>query len=218
MTVPRALAGAALLASGEVLVAGGSNADGTSSRTSELYNPSTGKWTSTGNMPVSENAPATLLSDGRVLIAGVDDGELYNPTTGQWTETPGLYYPDSTGITAAFLLNGNVLIYGNHLPSYASQFYNPAANAWSPTRGQNSNGINSGPLVTLANGNVLLAGGIVIYSGRSSLTARSDLYNPSTNLWSVTGSLKQAVSHTATRLQNGQVLAVGGADAELYTP
>ena len=49
-------------------------------------------------------------------------------------------------------------------------------------------------------------------------SANSFLYDPSTNAWSGTGKLKQAGSHTLTRLSNGQVLAVGGSDAELYTP
>ncbi len=48
-------------------------------------------------------------------------------------------------------------------------------------------------------------------------TTNCALYDPSTNSWTLTGSLKQAAHHTLTRLLNGQVLAVG-TDAELYTP
>jgi hypothetical protein len=52
------------------------------------------------------------------------------------------------------------------------------------------------------------------------------LYDPSTNYWTLTGSLNQPrSSHTLTRLSNGQVLAAGGAglsgllaSSELYTP
>jgi len=57
------------------------------------------------------------------------------------------------------------------------------------------------------------------------------LYDSSTNSWLLTGSMNQArASHTATLLQNGQVLVAGGsvknqngtftilASAELYTP
>lgn len=216
MTVPRAFAGAALLANGEVLVAGGANLDGTSGNTSELYNPASGKWTATGNLPIAESAPATLLPNGQVLVAGGDYADLYNPTTGEWAETPRLYYIDSTGTSATLLANGDVLIFGNHLPSYASQFYSPSANTWSRTLSEP--GINNGPLVTLANGEALIAGGSEVYSGKSSATAKAALYNPSTNTWAITGSLKQAVFHTAMKLQNGQVLAVGGSDAELYTP
>jgi hypothetical protein len=73
-------------------------------------------------------------------------------------------------------------------------------------------------LALLGSGKVLLAGGVVVYSGKSFPTANCDLYDPWTNRWSVTGSLMQSVRHTATRLLNGQVLAVGGTDEELYTP
>jgi hypothetical protein len=60
-----------------------------------------------------------------------------------------------------------------------------------------------------------LAGGSTKYPGG---TSNCLLYDPSTNTWLVTGSLKQLVVHTLTRLLDGQVLAVGGSDAELYTP
>jgi hypothetical protein len=81
--------------------------------------------------------------------------------------------------------------------------------------GQCGTGISNGPLALLGTGKVLLAGGATSYR---SLTTHCFLYDPSTNSWAVTGSLKAAAGHTATRLLNGQVLAVGGADAELYTP
>jgi hypothetical protein len=55
------------------------------------------------------------------------------------------------------------------------------------------------------------------HSGKSFPSANSSLYDPSTNTWTATGKLKQAGSHTLTRLSTGQVLAVG-IDAELYAP
>lgn len=76
----------------------------------------------------------------------------------------------NTGSSATLLANGDVLLYGNDLPSYTSQFYNPAANIWSRTQGNNGTGVNFGPLVTLTNGNALLAGGTVVYSGNSNPT------------------------------------------------
>lgn len=218
MTKARGNAGAVLLPNGQVLVAGGASTDGSAGASSELYNPATGKWTATGTMPISESAPATLLQSGLVLVAGGDSGEIYNPSTGKWTATPRLYYTDATGNSAAALTNGSGLLYGNHLPSYTGQSYNPVTNTWSRTLGNNYTGVDFGPLVALANGNVLLAGGTVVYNGKSSASARSALYNPATNAWTSTGSLKVGGSHAVVRLQNGKVLAVSGIDAELYTP
>ncbi len=218
MTVPRAFHGAVLLADGEVLVAGGSNLDGTAGNTAELYNPATGTWKDTGAMPIAMSAPATLLQNGTVLIAGGDGGEVYHPLTGQWTETPPLYYLDSTGISATLLPSGDVLIYGNKFSCYAAQFFNPNTDAWNRTIGQCGNSVSSGPLVLLPSGEVLLAGGIIRYSGKVFPTALSSLYNPATNTWTRTGSLKQPGPHSATLLPNGRVLAVGEADAEIFTP
>lgn len=218
MTVPRALHGAALLLNGEVLVAGGSNADGTSNTTAELYNRTMGTWTATGTMPTGQSSPAALLSNGQVLVAGGDSAELYNPSMGHWTSTPNLYYGSSTGISAAFLPNGDVLIYGNKFSCYAGQFFSPSANIWTRTQGQCGNNISHGPLTLLGNGKVLLAGDVITYSGKSFATANSRLYDPTTATWSTTGSLLRSVAHVTTRLLNGQVLASGGGDAELYTP
>ncbi len=166
-------------------------------------------------------APATLLQDGQALVADAQ-GELYNPSTGQWTLTANMYFSGHTGVSTALLTNGNVLIYGNHLPSYSSEFYNPSTNTWYRTFGQNYGNISSGPLALLGSGKVLLAGGKPKYG---SATWASLLYDPSTNYWTLTGSLHQPRrAHTLTQLLNGQVLAAGGSftavlvSAELYTP
>jgi hypothetical protein len=218
MTVPRAFHGATLLANGEVLVAGGSNADGSSNFSAELYDPSTGTWKTTGKMNLSHAAQLTLLQNGKALVAD-ETAELYDPATRQWTKTSTMYYTFGTSRLAAVLItSGDVLVYGNHFACYASEFYNPTANTWSRTNGQCGTGVSYGPLALLGTGKVLLAGGVIIYSGKASPTARSSLYDPSTNTWLSTGSLKQGGSHSLTLLQNGQALAVGGSDAELYTP
>ncbi|CAF1414468.1 unnamed protein product, partial [Rotaria magnacalcarata] len=60
--------------------------------TTELYDPSTGTWSFTGNLTYGRYYnTASLLSNGKVLIAGGSDGsplnaaELYDPSTGTWT-------------------------------------------------------------------------------------------------------------------------------------
>jgi hypothetical protein len=78
---------ATLLSDGRVLIAGGSLHDWDSNTTSaldsaEVYDPKVGKFTAIGSMTTRRlHHTATLLSDGRVLIAGGGDAsaELYQP-------------------------------------------------------------------------------------------------------------------------------------------
>jgi hypothetical protein len=86
MSVARQGATAALLNDGRVLVAGGSvNLAATNFQdlaSAEIYDPKTGKFSATGSMSEPLNgATATLLKDGRVLIAGggAPPAELYRP-------------------------------------------------------------------------------------------------------------------------------------------
>ena len=61
---------ATLLASGEVLVVGGNDANGLLT-SAELYDPSTGQWKTTGSMTTPRAfAGATLLENGEVLVVG----------------------------------------------------------------------------------------------------------------------------------------------------
>jgi N-acetylneuraminic acid mutarotase len=78
----------------------------------------------------------------------------------------------------------------------------------------------------LQNGRVLVAGGNATRFGSPSALAGAELYNPATGSWSPAAAMSRArVAHTATRLQDGRVLVVGGrngsgalAGAELYNP
>ncbi len=111
---------ATLLSNGEVLVAGGENSNLVYPfiSSAELYNSSTGKWSSTGSLNTGRyNQTATLLNNGEVLIAGggvhLASAELYNPSTGKFSVTGSL----NTGRTdhaAVLLTDGEALAMGGY--------------------------------------------------------------------------------------------------------
>jgi hypothetical protein len=114
---------ATLLADGRVLIAGGrrflAGKDETL-RTAEIYDPVVKTFSPTGSMNEARAwSRATLLLDGRVLIAGgFDNGpltsaELYDPATGSFTAT-GSMNIQRDGYAATLLANGKVLITGDN--------------------------------------------------------------------------------------------------------
>lgn len=111
-----------VLADGRVLVAGGISAFGKGAITyanADLYDPKMGIWSPTSAMNVSRSGhTATLLPDGRVLIAGgISNGktlstcEIYDPKIGTWSATASLN-TDRAAHQAVLLGNGAVLITG----------------------------------------------------------------------------------------------------------
>jgi len=109
---------ATVLEDGRVLVTGGvSSARATYNERladAELYNPSTKTFTRTSSMNHARaEHSATLLADGRVLIAGghTDSVEIYDPERGTFRQIQRLSVPRSDH-AAVRLLDGRVLIIG----------------------------------------------------------------------------------------------------------
>jgi N-acetylneuraminic acid mutarotase len=217
---------ATLLPNGKVLIAGGSFPQELAS--AELYDPVADTWTYAANLlaPCALHT-ATLLANGKVLVAGgqtivsnapalATGGEVYDPTANTWTATANLSDPRSEH-TATLLPTGLVLVAGGvDATEYAlsAELYDPLTNAWS-TGGSllTARAIHTATL--LANGKVLLAGGISPNPppGVTMPTNSAELYDPSSNTSSATGSMVTARgAHTATLLSNGVPLVVGGQD------
>jgi hypothetical protein len=122
MHTPRASHSATALTNGEVLLAAGENSssNGGYVGSAELYNPSTGKFVTTGSL----NTPrflhtAHLLAAGQVLIVAgnhfgsIASAELYDPSTGTFRTTASLNTPRQ-GHVSALLLNGRVFAAGGY--------------------------------------------------------------------------------------------------------
>jgi hypothetical protein len=238
MTTPRSQHTATLLASGKVLIAGGTTG-AHSIATAELYDPATGAFTVPGNMTMPRvSHSATLLPDGRVLIAGgevsdespytTNTAEIYDPSTATFSPT-GNMIADHAFHQAILLGNGQVLIaggasYGGRTGSPRAELYDPATGTFAAT----------GPYVKQTFGfntaqgaeTALLADGTVLLIWEED---GAELYDPVTGTFSATGNpIRQSYNDgvpTATLLMNGKVLVAGGYDdggvhstAQLYDP
>jgi hypothetical protein len=124
MQVRRLDGTATLLADGRVLFIGGENNCGSTTgcvsiSSAEIYDPASGTFGPTGSMSVPRwGNVTTLLSDGRVLVAGGASGttyytsaEVYDPASGVFSLTSPLAHGGS-GSTGTLLQDGRVLIAG----------------------------------------------------------------------------------------------------------
>ncbi len=246
---------ATLLANGKLLVVGGisSKFGGTPISSAELFDPATGVWSATGSLGAGRKGhTATLLTDGRVLVAGGvtyasgsimpinSPSEIYDPATGVWTTTGStskLRFDLRFDMLNAIRLNtGKVLLIDFALGE--TELFDPVSGTWtasgSLTRQRSKRFLGANISASLLpDGRVLVAGGDdpLNMSPKALLLKNVEIYNPATNAWTVAGNLNIPRSdQTATPLPNGKVLFAGSNfltvaptyagfnSAELYDP
>jgi hypothetical protein len=235
-------AASARLASGRFLIAGGGNGN-TFLASTELYNPSTNSFLNPNPATLTTaraNETATLLPNGKVLIAGGRDAsgtplastELYDPSTNSVAAGPFMVVA-RTYARATLLPNGKVLIAGGLGNSStvlkSTELYNPATNTFLvPDPAVMKVARYFATAVLLPNGKVLIAGG---YGGVGDDTLSStELYQPSSNSFAASGTAAMTASRglaSAALLPNGKVIIAGGTSSngstivnttDLYTP
>jgi hypothetical protein len=182
---------------------------------------------------------ATLLADGRVLVAGggsvssnipplLDSAEVYDLIDGTWVSTGSMSTPRGSGQAATRLADGRVLVVGGSRerlfqgpPGVPAELYDPTTGAWSATGSMlnipNFGNITDPSTVLLTDGRVLAVGG-----------GQAELYDPRSGAWTITGSMNRATDWaTIALLRDGRVLAAGGITnssalptdaAEIYDP
>lgn len=233
----RAEATAARLADGEVLVAGGNDAQRkTVLASDEVYNPATGTWREAAPMHHARAyATALLLDTGEVLVAGnraqPEDAsaELFDPQRGTWRSTGSMALAVSFP-TLALLADGKVLASGGLIsPPFRpmitvpyAQIYDPITRTWKPT----------GPMLyasvfhaaaTLADGRVLVAGGLIdsfLYCPPCDPLSQAEIFDPVTGAWRVVSPMSQPEEMPALAVTGGGDVVMAGSDGgvEVFTP
>jgi N-acetylneuraminic acid mutarotase len=181
-----------------------------------------------GRMALARNTnTATLLTDGRVLVAGHSPAEVYNPATNRWTTTGALVHPRYVH-TATRIMGGRVLVAGgwNDVVAFGeAEVYDPSTNSWSAAASMvEARWAHTATL--LPGSRVLVAGGQRLISGGTQTLASTEVYDVSSDTWSASGGMATPRrEHTATRLPDGRVLVTGGrngggtlASAEVFDP
>jgi hypothetical protein len=234
---------ATLLPNGKVLVAGGEqvNEGGFSVllASAELYDPASGEYSRTGSLVTGrELHTATLMSTGKVLIAGGEDAkgyaiaraETYEPATASFVPTGSLGV-GRYGHTATALAGGRVLIAGGEridedgfdIALASAEIYDPATGRFHPT-GSMRIAREHQTATLLRDGRVLIAGG---EDNNGHALDSAELYDPGSGTFHTVGRMMSAHdSGAAALLNDGRVLVAGGfsgsngvtAAAELFDP
>ncbi len=194
MNVARLYFGSAVLPNGNVFAVGGEYAsDESDSNSAEIYNLTTGLWTSVSPDPQSHvgDEPTEVLPNGSVLVGNISNNgtEIYNPTTNTWSAGGSKIRSneDSDEESWVKLPNGDILTYDIYSSISDNQFeaelYNPTTNTWSDA----SNATSTLPLLSTAalgyelGAAVMLPNGNALFTGANGDTA---YYNTTTGLWS----------------------------------
>jgi N-acetylneuraminic acid mutarotase len=191
-------------------------------------------WTSVAPMPsVRYAGMAATGADGRIFVffgfnsAFNNTAVVYDPNTNAWTSIfnnggqPLYLAAVAAGNDGRIYLAGG---YGTGGPMAQTTFYDPTTGLYSAT-GFMTVARGGATAAVLANGKILVAGG---YTSNSpgSVTLSAELYDPSTGMWTATGSMAQRRTSTAAaRAPNGKVFIFGGSDGgsllnsvEVYDP
>lgn len=209
------------LADGRVLVSGGARVSRGfyfSLASAEIYDPTAGRWASTGSLSAPRHGhTATLLRDGRVLVLGGQDEnalyigtvEIYDPATDTWTRVGTMPAP-SRGHTATVLPSGEVLVVGGSYDGgvlSSAHLYDPATNRWTYAGDVGQRAGHTATVVPSPSGGVVLVAG-----GGAGLPLASVLgYALNGSGWRRAAAMNSPHSgHFAVRLGDGRVLVAGG--------
>ncbi|MDQ3618316.1 MAG: hypothetical protein M3374_06355 [Pseudomonadota bacterium] len=225
MTQARAVPKAVRLVDGRVLVTGGQTADMVPLDSAEIIDPATGRSMAIASMGSPRLAHAAVaLGDGRVLITGgirsrrgevLRSAEIFDPATGRFEPTGDMAFPRQKH-AAVRLGDGRVMILGGTDSGPRSGRYR-STELYDPATGRFSTGPDMlSQRYKLPDGALLLPSGDVLVVAGAPQVERFD--SGTGRFVALTGELDGPHEFaTATLLDNGEVLVLGGYDEQIET-
>ena len=229
---------AVVLPTGEILVIGGTDDAGFTLNTAEIYDPTSGLWTSTlGTMGTARaEGRAALLWTGEVLVCGgksssglpVGAAELFDPVSQAFAPTVGAMQAPRLAHDLTPLGDGRVLLTGGLTSGFvvlgSTEIYDPVQDLFTPSGDMGA--LREGHTATLLpDGRVFVAGGS---SDIFNSIATTELFDPLTGLFAPGPNMVDLrFGHAAILLPNGTVMIAGGrpslsgsdhATAEIFSP
>jgi hypothetical protein len=251
---PQMYGTATLLNDGQVLIAAAFGNCVDCVATAELYDPLTGTFKNTGPYAATgqslqyglTGATATLLQDGRVLIAAEPYGQIYDPKTQTFSLTSTMDAVQTrfgrpgyiAGRTATLLPDGRVLLAGGEHEDLGRfdnvELFEPSSSRFTATANMSTlRTLHTATL--LPGGKVLVAGGEGVEGNCVVSQQTTEIYDPTTRTFTTAAAMQaKREGQQATVLADGSVLITGGesfhgglppctvswntlASAELYT-
>ncbi len=213
MATARGWAGAATIGENLYVVGGYT---GSYLTTLEVYDSTTGAWTTLASMPTARRAPVVGAIDNLLYVAGGYNGsylttlEIYDPATDTWsTGTPMQYARESAG---GGIINGRLYVIGgyNGINMGLTECYDPATDSWSDKTSIPT--LISEMASGIINGKLYIAGG---WTG--SFSAGLYAYDPDTDSWSTLTLMPNARRDPRGGAIGGRFYVAGGYGATGYS-
>ena len=173
----------------------------------------------------------TLLSNGKVLVAGGSDGkeslsdaEVFDPQTGAFTRI-GKMYSARVAHTATELADGKILLAGGSAKrdeiTSSAEIFDSRTNKFSTLKNAMTVVRYKHDAILLKDGSILIWGGSDNRDWRGQYKT-AEIYNPKTGEFTPTGEMNYArfkVEGTSVLLKDGKVFIGGGGEsAEVFDP
>ncbi|MDA1277237.1 MAG: Ig-like domain-containing protein [Verrucomicrobia bacterium] len=227
-----------VMTEGWILLVGGQGSDGGALSSAEWYDSSGAKPTGGSDDAGSLLQPrmahtATLLPDGKVLVAGgrnnasgfssiLMSAELYDPATGTFSSAGNLLGPRQRH-TATLLADGTVLLVGGGAltlvggvpvisPLAAAELYDPATGTFTFTGSMGTARIDHAATL-LADGRVLVVGGSTDAITLAPALSSAEIYDPSTKTFSPTSNMISGRRRPLLTTLGGSTVLVAGGSA-----